>query len=81
MTKHTQEQIDAAIELCEMVGEIGVSDDAIIPMWPVDSEMALISPLYASTFKLFLAALKVYKQNQWQPYTEPDAPKEMNDES
>lgn len=41
---NTTPDLNAAYDVLEMIEEIGMSDDTIIPIWPIDTEMALTHP-------------------------------------
>ncbi len=43
--KPTIEELEAAQNFCEMVSEIGMPKDTIIPVWPIETEMAVTHPL------------------------------------
>lgn len=46
-----------AIAFCEMVEEIGMPDDTVIPVWPIETEMVITHPLTVGMVKTFKAHL------------------------
>lgn len=46
-----------ALAFCEMVEEIGMPDDTVIPVWPIDTEMAVTHPLTVGMVKTMCRAL------------------------
>lgn len=58
------ERVKVAIDFCEMVEEIGMSDDTVIPVWSIDTTMANTHPLTVGMIKTMLAALEVVEFQQ-----------------
>jgi hypothetical protein len=54
----TNKDIEEAVEVCEMVEEIGMPDDTIIPIWPTDTEMCLTHPLRVRHVKALKKSVK-----------------------
>lgn len=51
------EDAQMALDFCDMVLEIGEPDDTIIPVWPIETEMALTHPLTVRMVRTIRAAL------------------------
>jgi hypothetical protein len=57
MKMTTPKNPDDALAFCEMVLEIGMPDDTVIPVWPIETEMAITHPLTVGMVKQFKASL------------------------
>ena len=51
------EDAQRALDFCDMVLEIGEPDETIIPVWPIETEMALTHPFTVGMVKTIRAAL------------------------
>ena len=47
----------AALAFCEMVDEIGMADHIVIPVWPIETEMAVTHPMTVGMVRTFHDAL------------------------
>ena len=51
-----------ALEFCEMVLEIGMPEDTVIPVWPIETEMAITHPLTVGKVVKIRSALKLAQE-------------------